>query len=418
MTSISIFFLIYFILIPFDVVLPALGYLPDLIEVFVIFLVFWRLVSKARLAWHWVPVLGFIPVFFILSIVFGVERPIFSVFAQAVIAIKFFVFFYMFSYLIQSNRMPILDVRKIFLWLIMIAFVGAVVNMIWGLGYYQFFDVKLDFRANDLLPRVSGFHFNPNNFGMTIALGLIALTQFYRRFSVRNLVIIAGCVCLIFLSGSRVALFALLMTLLVHFMFGHEKGAGRTLARLTMIAFLALPLVLILHESWLVSATVENFNSISSVNDSAYIRGIMLYEGVNSAIHNFPFGWGLATFGSVLSEGSPVYADLGLEASVFLISGRGIYDSSIATILGELGFLGLCFYIVMIVSIVRIYIRTVPQGAASAADRVQFLSLLLVLLIYAITNPIFFADYPSTFMALLFAYVIHSRGGADLKASS
>jgi hypothetical protein len=404
MSIVAFLALLILIAIPFDVIFPALGYIADVVEIFVLVVVVLNAGITARLAKHWLFIFGFIFSTIVLSLVFGVNRPVASVFIQAAICFKFFVYIFMFSYLMEKGLLTVLDVKRIFMMLMALCLLGAAINIAWGRGYYDFFDVKLDYRANELLPRVSGFQFNPNNFGMTIVLGLLVNAGFFERLRPFNVLVTFVCIALVVLSGSRVALGVLFLIFTIFYIFRSGASATSGVVRGLAIVTLSLPALILLYDSWFVSATLENLSSISSVNDTSYIRGIMLYEGFGSAVKNFPFGWGLATFGSVLSEGSPVYDDLGLGASIFVIEGRGIYDSSIASIMGELGVVGLFFYSFMVWLVFAP--RSVRQLriADEMLDRRRMnISLLVIILAYAFATPVFFSDYTALLLALVVA---------------
>ncbi|OHX67013.1 hypothetical protein [Flammeovirga pacifica] len=80
-----------------------------------------------------------------------------------------------------------------------------------------------------------------------------------------------------------------------------------------------------------------------------YIRGLMVYHGFELANTFFPFGTSTGTYGTVLSiKGeSTVYAYVGLQRWVEL-DNVGIYDAVLGSLIGELGYLGIiCFYLVL-----------------------------------------------------------------------
>ncbi len=71
----------------------------------------------------------------------------------------------------------------------------------------------------------------------------------------------------------------------------------------------------------------------------------MVYLGISLASQYFPISVGAGNFGSVMSDNSPVYKILGVSNNDFFINLEGVYDSNLASILGEYGFLGLFFYL-------------------------------------------------------------------------
>lgn len=75
--------------------------------------------------------------------------------------------------------------------------------------------------------------------------------------------------------------------------------------------------------------------------EGAYTRAGLLLGGWQISTENFPFGAGAGSFGSSFSDSSPAYADVGLDEYRAIEDMSGVYDSGIASILGQVGFAGL-----------------------------------------------------------------------------
>ena len=58
-------------------------------------------------------------------------------------------------------------------------------------------------------------------------------------------------------------------------------------------------------------------------------------------------GTGAATYGTVMSDNSAVYAEIGLQNSRYFVEKDGIYDSNFASLLGEFGFIGLFMFFIV-----------------------------------------------------------------------
>jgi len=149
----------------------------------------------------------------------------------------------------------------------------------------------------------------------------------------------------------------------------------------------------------LVSITEQNIEmSIESPMKSAYIRGMMLYFSFELATDRFPLGTGAATFGTVKSDDSNIYAELGVQNSRFFIEKDGIYDSNFASVLGEFGYFGTIFYYA---SFIWFCLRLIKMKNQKANKEYVFV-LLSLMLVYSITNPIFMNTYQIFMFGLFF----------------
>jgi hypothetical protein len=116
--------------------------------------------------------------------------------------------------------------------------------------------------------------------------------------------------------------------------------------------------------------------------DSYYIRGIMINLATQIGAIFFPIGSGAATFGSKFSDGSPVYEMLGVAHRVFFVEQAGIYDSNVASILGEYGIIGSAFYLYIFVRLKRfITSEDIKDGSRLLTG------LFWVFSFYTLTNP-------------------------------
>ena len=119
-----------------------------------------------------------------------------------------------------------------------------------------------------------------------------------------------------------------------------------------LLLYAAFPLIFItafvydkLIDSYIIDETVANFKEFLDISNSRYVRGIMVYGGFKFAIENFPFGVGAANFGTVMSFGGKYYDILGISRMDEFSDSSGIFDSNIASILGEYGVI---FFLVLL----------------------------------------------------------------------
>mgnify|MGYP000524797258 FL=1 len=119
---------------------------------------------------------------------------------------------------------------------------------------------------------------------------------------------------LIFLTGSRSSLIIIFIGLSYYYLFESFKTK---IYLIPVFIFSLLALLSVLGDSDMLDNTMRNIAALEDIDESGYIRGIMIVHGFQLFYDNFPVGTGAATFGSVLSAGSHVYDTLGLADMSF-----------------------------------------------------------------------------------------------------
>lgn len=149
----------------------------------------------------------------------------------------------------------------------------------------------------------------------------------------------------------------------------------------------------------LVEITQNNIiNTVENPTKAAYIRGMMIYFSFELANERFPFGTGAATFGTVTSDDSSIYAELGVRKSRFFVEKDGIYDSNFASILGEFGYFGLIAYSSIFV-IFLMKLTASNRSKYKINSEFLFVSTSLTL-VYSFTNPVFMNTHQIIILAL------------------
>lgn len=200
---------------------------------------------------------------------------------------------------------------------------------------------------------------------------------------------------LLLLSSSRTSL--VIVPILVLWWF---KESFKTVVVFSVIALISVSfLPPNKYVDSIIEITQQNIEwTTNNPVDSGYIRGIMIYFGVQTANDNFPIGRGAATYGTVFSDDSIVYAELGLRNSWFFIEKEGIYDSNIASLLGEFGYIGTIFYFTLLFKTMTLF------SAHNYKLRSEFLfALCATVFAYSVTTPIFMNSYPAFLVALVVA---------------
>ena len=141
----------------------------------------------------------------------------------------------------------------------------------------------------------------------------------------------------------------------------------------------------------------------------------MIYFAFDLAIDRFPLGTGAATYGTVMSDNSAVYAEIGLQNSRYFVEKDGIYDSNFASLLGEFGFIGLFMFFIVFNRVI-----TMPMSKSElylSESEFRFVLLMLVIA-YGVTTPIFMNTYPAFILALVSVASYHDKISVNKDSSS
>ena len=112
----------------------------------------------------------------------------------------------------------------------------------------------------------------------------------------------------------------------------------------------------------------------------------------------FPIGTGVATFGTKLSAGSKVYEDMEIgRTGVFENMSGGVFDSNFASIVGELGFVGL----VLIFFLLWYSYRLCKKHLKGTTGDMHFINLTyMTVLIFFVVRPLLVNGYPCMMYAI------------------
>lgn len=206
--------------------------------------------------------------------------------------------------------------------------------------------------------RLVGFQFKPNDLGIFMSLAFISLLLTNERVKFPKTLLIT-CASITILSTSRTAILIILIGLI----FKYRGGRGKLLifGLLFIIPILAAFQLEKLSSLPLITETINNLKSLQSIDSSEYIRFIMLYYGAAICAKFIPFGVGAGNFGTVMSAGSPVYQMLGSSYLSSLNELTGVYDSNIASLLGEYGIAGSIIYLLLVNKILKKLIPEKPK---------------------------------------------------------
>lgn len=324
---------------------------------------------------------------------FEVERSYETV-VQSFVNFKFFLYFVLFYCISINLRSTSAAFRNIFMLCIYISLIGYAAN-IYAPEFFQFSDAIWHLERN----RVAGFQFKANDLPIILSLGVIFGYLTFKGTLLRAFACTALGV-LIILSSSRTALLCAIIGVLVSWIWrGEHKallGIGVVLLGGGIIFFE------VIAKSFFVTETIENFRQFSLLDQTQYIRAIMIYFGATLSLWFFPVGVGAGNFGSVMSLGSPAYGLLGISQTHFFDALTGIYDSNAAAVLGEYGFIGLIIYTILTKRVIR---------TACGDDRAKSVVIAAVIIILSLTQP-FFAYHVNAVNVLLLIFSLSSNGAS------
>lgn len=287
---------------------------------------------------------------------------------QSVINFKLLLYFAIFYCLHTKGSMRY---GFIFIACLAMSIIGYTLNIITP-EYFIFSEEAWQIERN----RISGFQFKPND--LAILLGFAFIYSLFRITNPANKIMVGiATLSLIFFTSSRTALILAIVALL---MFLLSRKNSKLLIFIVPIAAIALLLGYDrIAGSFFMQETLSNISQLSNINHTQYIRAIMVYYGFHLAIY-FPTGVGAGNFGSVMSQGSPAYEMLGVSGSYFFQNMIGIYDSNLAAILGEYGFIGLAAIS---------YVTKKALDQVLANEKPIKITILTSIAVLSVTQPIF-----------------------------
>ena len=310
-----------------------------------------------------------------------------SAIIQSLINFKFFLYFVL---LYSANiffKRKTFFYTKLFGLVISLSLAGYFANLLFP-QFFVFSDAVWHQERN----RISGFQFKPNDLAILISFATVYLL-FCRIRIATKVVSIIFLIALIFLSSSRTALLLSLLAVLIYMLM--RVRLSIILPGFLVVLFGLVLFHNVLMQSFLFSETFKNIQEFSSIQESQYIRAIMVYLGLQLALTYFPFGVGAGNFGTVMSRGSPVYDSLGVSGSGFFENFEGVYDSNLASIAGEYGFAGIAIYLTFFI---KLLFFMLPGQYLQAVILIIFAALLIAV------QPLFSYQVNSiNFLLLIFA---------------
>jgi hypothetical protein len=272
----------------------------------------------------------------------------------------------------------------------LISALGLILNIILGEVFIVSLGGTIQERGGML--RLQGFQLKPNDMALFFSFFLLYYVyEFYHKAKTLLFwLICCFCVVAIFLNGSRMALIVIPILLAMKSI--DQRNIVLPILG-TFFILIGVSTNMDIFEYYLLE-TARNLGEFSQIENSYYIRGIMMYYGIVLALIYFPIGTGAGTFGSVMSKNSPVYEQLGLSHLSFFQEMDGVYDSNVASILGELGVIGLFAFIVLSL----LFYNAIKKLTTKRSN--YLLCVFIYGWVLSITNPFFFYHYNAIIFSL------------------
>jgi len=243
-----------------------------------------------------------------------------EVIVQSVINFKFFLYFVVFYCFYESSIKAQRSIFDFFCLLILISILGAILNVILPENFvYSTYEYALERK------RLIGFQFKPNDLSILFSfLICLALIIKHHKIKIKSLYLTrfvsVVLFVLILLSTARTAIMIVMILVLGTVIFGRNKSY--TVIVLILGCILGLLASGKLSQTFVISETFSNFKEFNNINNSQYIRFIMLYYAFIIG-SSYLFGVGAGNYGSVMSVDSPVYIEYGLAKISFFEIWKG-----------------------------------------------------------------------------------------------
>ena len=327
--------------------------------------------------------------FVVMSFAVFSSRGLLPILLQVFIHLKYMMFFiFCWSFLGPTNSL------KLAYFILGITIVFLVLNILSGSLFNDLLDTKVNLRSGGARP--IGIQADTGSLGITFALiGCLVVSGLKASNRALKVAILLGMTILILAASTRTGL--ILIPLIV--MWWLRDSIKSFVIAIVLLISSAIFIQTSDYMDELIEITVDNIEwTIDDPVASSYIRGIMIYFAFDLAIDRFPLGTGAATYGTVMSDNSAVYAEIGLQNSRYFVEKDGIYDSNFASILGEFGFIGLALFFTAFNKVLKLPMR--KSELYSSKKEFRFVLLMLVIA-YGITTPIFMNTYPAFILALV-----------------
>ena len=368
------FFSVYFSFFSQITGLSFFRYLDEVVFLVILIVLFSYYIKTVKVHISHFILLSFILYSIAVSMLFGFNDSLLNVIGQTLINLKFFILLFGFILLFKRKFKFIDSYVKI---VFGFALFGLLLHITLGINYNQIFDIPTYARPNI---RYVGFLPHPNHMAyiavLYIGYLLSKVEANQMKFKVSTIIQILISIVILFLADSRTSIVAVLI-LFVGF-YWHLLKKNALILVYVFSSFLVIILLLIVFTD-IFTSIIQNI-SASFTLESSYIRGNMIFLSGMIFYEFFPIGTGAASFGSVLAN-NKVYEYYGQADRYYFSNDIGLYDSNIASVVGEYGLVGIVFYYLLF----RFTYKYLKKSFNTRGDMLKYV--FFVFIFYTITNP-------------------------------
>ncbi|MCH9659595.1 MAG: O-antigen ligase family protein, partial [Bacteroidetes bacterium] len=278
---------------------------------------------------------------FLISVAFGLNENVFEIIMQSIVNIKFFIILVAFIILFKNHP---LQIERYFNGLIVFVALTLLAHVVLGTKFNTVFEIPTYMRPN---VRYTGIFRHPNHLAYLCVLFITLLLNGFKKrnanISLLGWIKIVLAIVAIVLADTRTAMLVIAV-LLTAFYWDYIFKDPSVFFGFVSIGVIAIFCVLLFTD--LSASIIANIEMSFSLK-SNYIRGLMFFMSLLIFVNYFPIGTGAGTFGSIFAKDSQVYRDFGVHKRFYFVEEWGIYDSNVASIVGEYGLLGILLYFLM-----------------------------------------------------------------------
>ena len=270
---------------------------------------------------------------------------------QSFINIKIFVVSLAFVILIR--KINISNKYYFFYYCFVVLFLlGLLLNLVLGEEWNKILGYKVEYRYGFLRP--AGWF---SDVGQNVYFFVLFFSTLFFLYFKKQLVNVKGVMkkFFIFLVIDFFLAFVLtarkgLLFMISLFYLGFKEARLEFRAIFVMLSVLFIvAFIKLISGTQMYSDSLENISNFFH-DEHGYVRGLVFFYGVSLFVEFFPFGVGAGTYGTVMSQYNTlaVYEYVGMPESIYIHDGvfkdkTAIYDSGLASIMAENGFIGVVF---------------------------------------------------------------------------
>lgn len=322
----------------FSVYVTQFSYLDEGITLLAVILCCMVIASKLVISYSQI-MISLLVLFSIFTLHISVYKvTVVDVYLGAFLIFKFFAILFIVSHLFQNKKFALIFAYVA----LVISLLGLAINLAIPSVYNNFFELREIYRDGSL--RYAGAFLNPNLSGIVLSGSAAICANLSRNlYKYRLVILIFMLLIASFIFVSRTTQIFIMFLIILPYIASRNKLRNYVPILVALMCFLLFSFYLAPSSQ----TTTSNLNMLNQ-SQEANVRVLILTSGIRLAIENFPYGAGFGTFASKADVGMKLFQDLGIDQHYAIKQQRGLHDSSVAVILGQLGVIGLVMYLYIV----------------------------------------------------------------------